>query len=189
MLIEEILDHARIESGVIDIETSNCNLQEIINSCIRSLSLEIDKNKNTISTEIDPALHDINTDETKIKRILINLISNANKFTQQGKITISGNISNGDIILRIKDSGIGIAKDQIERIFEPFSQADNSCTREHGGAGLGLTISKEYAMALGGKIFVESKEGKGTTAELRLPFCVPLHNDDPDIDINDSPAA
>jgi signal transduction histidine kinase len=189
MLIEEILDHARIESGVIDIETSNCNLHKIIDSCINYLSPEIEKNGNMVSVYIDPDLQDINTDEIKIKRILLNLISNANKFTQQGSITISGNLSDGDVVLRVKDTGIGIPKDQFECIFEPFSQADNSCTRQHGGAGLGLTISKEYAMALGGKITVHSQEGAGTTMELRLPYCIAFHDDNQDININNSPAA
>lgn len=189
ILIEEILDHAKVESGVIDIQTSNCNLQKIIHSCINYISLEIEKNGNSISTNIDTSLHNINTDETKVRRILMNLISNANKFTKQGKISIFGEINNGDIVLRIKDTGIGIPENQVHIIFEPFAQVDNSFTREHGGTGLGLTISQEYASALGGKISVVSHNGKGTIMEVRLPYCKALQKENSAVKINGSPAA
>jgi signal transduction histidine kinase len=188
-LFEEILDHAKVESGVIDIQTSNCNLRMIIDSCIKYISPELEKNKNTISTSLDEAMHNINTDETKIRRILMNLISNANKFTKQGKITINGEVRNGDIVLHVKDTGIGIPENQFQIIFEPFTQVDNSFTREHGGTGLGLTISQEYASALGGKISVVNHDGAGTIMEVRLPYCKAQKKEDSVAKANNSPAA
>lgn len=188
-LIEEILDHAKIESGVVDIKTNNFRLRDIINSCVEHIEEDAAKNENMISIRIDDNIQTINTDETKIKRILLNLISNANKFTRKGTVTITAKIDDGNIVVRVKDTGVGIPAKQFHNIFEPFTQVDNSYTRQHGGTGLGLTISQEYAKALGGIITVSSREGEGTVMELHLPYCIAQHNENAATPMRNSPAA
>lgn len=188
-LIEKILDHAKIESGIIDIQTVNCNLYKIVDSCVAYIIPDAKINGNMLVSDIDKNIQEINTDETKIKRIILNLISNANKFTRKGTITITGKVNNGEIIIQVKDTGIGIPENNFHKIFEPFRQVDNSYTRNHGGTGLGLTISLEYAKALGGEISVRSRVGVGTTMELRFPYCKVQNNDDSIQIKNSSPAA
>ena len=188
-LIEEILDHAKIESGVIDINTRNCQLQTIINSCVIYITPEANKNNNTLHVNIHGEIQPINTDDIKVKHILLNLLSNANKFTKDGTITITAHVEHGNIILRVSDTGIGMSEQQFHRIFEPFTQIDNSYARQHGGAGLGLTISREYARAIGGDISVNSREGKGTIMELCFPYCIAKSSKLSLREISNSPAA
>lgn len=188
-LIEEILDHAKIESGIIDIQTVNCSLHSIVDSCVAYVIPDATKNGNEFIVEIDKNIQKINTDETKIKRIILNLISNANKFTRNGTIKITGKIDNSEIIIHVKDTGIGIQGKNFHKIFEPFTQVDNSYTRNHGGTGLGLTISQEYAKALGGDISVRSRVGKGTTMALHFPYCKARVNNNSIEIIKSSPAA
>lgn len=188
-LIEEILDHAKIESGVIDLKTKDCWLNNIIDSCVSYIAPDASNNNNTIHVEHDKNINKLNTDETKIKRIILNLLSNANKFTKNGTVTISSYIKDGNVHVKVSDTGMGIPKDQFHKIFEPFTQIDNSYTRQHGGTGLGLTISREYARALEGDLTIESTEGKGTTAELRFPYCEAESNHIKDREKKQSPAA
>jgi signal transduction histidine kinase len=176
-LIEEILDHAKIESGMIDVQTNNCDLEEMITSCIAYIATEAMSQGNQISIDIDKKIQKINTDELKIKRIVLNLLSNANKFTMEGKIAISAHLDNANfIVLRISDTGVGIPPDQKEKIFEAFTQADNSYSRQHGGTGLGLTISREYAKSLGGNLGIVDHQGIGTVMEVKLPYCPAQEN-------------
>jgi signal transduction histidine kinase len=171
-LIEEILDHAKIESGMIDVQTNDCDLEEMITSCVAYITPEARSQSNNISIDIDKDIQAINTDEVKIKRIVLNLLSNANKFTKEGKIAVSAHLDKDNfIVLRVSDTGLGIPSDQKERIFEAFTQADNSYTRQHGGTGLGLTISREYAKSLGGNLGIVDHQGVGTIMEVKFPYC------------------
>ncbi len=172
-LIEGILDHAKIESGTIEINASDFILSDAIDSCISYIALDITKRNNTIQLVHDVDIKEINTDEVKIKRIILDLLNNANKFTCKGKITVDTNLDNGNIIIRISDTGIGISEHNIENIFEPFTQADNSFTRTHGGTGLGLTISREYARALEGDLKIIKHEGIGTIMQFSFPHRIP----------------
>jgi signal transduction histidine kinase len=176
-LIEEILDHAKIESGMIDVQTNNCDLKEMIDSCVSYIAPEAMTQGNKISIDIDDKIQEINTDEVKIKRIVLNLLSNANKFTKQGEIAINAYIdSDNFVVLRVSDTGVGIPANQRDKIFEAFTQADNSYTRQHGGTGLGLTISREYAKSLGGNLAIVDHQGAGTIMEVKFPYCPSLED-------------
>jgi signal transduction histidine kinase len=113
------------------------------------------------------------SDAVKVKQILMNLVSNANKFTRNGSVSIniSSAIENGAACFNflVKDSGIGIEPDQLDRIFDPFEQADLSMTRQYQGTGLGLTITKRFCEMLGGAITIKSTPGQGTTCHVSLP--------------------
>ncbi|MFN2128702.1 MAG: sensor histidine kinase [Anaerolineales bacterium] len=189
ILIEEILDHAKIESGVIDIQTRNCHINDIIESCVAYVTPDANKNENTITLALSGDIQEINTDDVKVKRVILNLISNANKFTNNGTISVSTQINDHNIVVKVEDTGIGIADTDIQKIFEPFTQIDNSYSRQHGGTGLGLTISKEYANALGGKITLSSQKDVGTIVEFIFPYCIAKQLDISEAQSKKSPAA
>jgi signal transduction histidine kinase len=134
----------------------------------------VQKNRNRLEIEIQPGLGEIHSDLTKIRQTLFNLLSNASKFTEDGTIRLS--VASGEengtkkLKLTVTDSGIGISPEQMERLFEAFTQADESTTRKYGGTGLGLTISREFCRMLGGDITAESVVGKGSTFTVTLPF-------------------
>jgi CheY-like chemotaxis protein len=135
-----------------------------------------DKNKNTMEVSISDDIGDMHADVTKVRQILFNLISNAAKFTSNGRITLFGERrtgENGDIIrLGVSDDGIGVAADKLERIFEEFSQADDSTTKNFGGTGLGLALVRRFCQMMGGEIWVESTVGEGSSFILELPAVV-----------------
>jgi len=120
---------------------------------------------------IDPKLPTVRTDPIKIKQVILNLLSNAAKFTHQGRVTITARRPESDdgILIEVADTGIGIRKSDLANIFEDFRQVDQSSTREYGGTGLGLSITKKLLHLLGGTIRVESTFGSGTTFTVWLP--------------------
>src|SRR2546426_3740092 len=114
----------------------------------------------------------IETDDQKLRQVLINLAGNAIKFTREGSVTLglaSAEGADGAVLISIADTGIGIPQDKLETIFEAFRQADSSTTREFGGTGLGLTISRSLVQLLGGTVSVQSEEGKGSIFTIKLP--------------------
>src|SRR5204862_6619972 len=114
----------------------------------------------------------IETDDQKLRQVLINLAGNAIKFTREGTVTLrlaSAEGADGAVLISIADTGIGIPQDKLETIFEAFRQADSSTTREFGGTGLGLTISRSIVQLLGGTVSVQSEEGKGSIFTIKLP--------------------
>ena len=173
-LVEDILDIQEYETGVPDINIKTLDvynlIQEVCNNCSESIRI----NQNELSIEIDERLSVIDGDEYKIKKILANLVKNAAKFTEKGKITISANLAklhnHKFIFISVKDTGIGITEQNINNIFKKFTQADASTTRKYDGAGLGLAISQNLALIMGGDICVESEPGTGSIFKLRLPI-------------------
>ncbi|MDH5630730.1 MAG: ATP-binding protein [Gammaproteobacteria bacterium] len=170
-IINDILDYSKIEAGKIEIEHIDFDLNQLSQECISSFDL-IAKNKNIeLVTTIDKGTpFYLNSDPTRIKQIIINLLSNAFKFTSKGKITLKishfsrTENSHENIYLKVEviDTGIGIAKDKQENLFTEFSQLDNSTSRKYGGTGLGLVICKKLSELLGGEIGIESEKGKGS---------------------------
>jgi CheY-like chemotaxis protein len=129
-----------------------------------------DKNDNVIKVVCPVDIGSFRSDQTKVKQCLLNLLSNANKFTSKGTLTLTvAREADSGVCLRVSDTGVGMTKDQLGRLFEAFSQADASTTKRFGGTGLGLAITKHFCTALGGDVTVESTPGTGSTFTIRLP--------------------
>ncbi|HKH63595.1 MAG TPA: CHASE3 domain-containing protein, partial [Flavitalea sp.] len=169
-LIDEILDLSKIEAGKMELEYNDVNLSAFTDE-LQSLFSPIAKDKGigfSISV-FEGVPGSIETDRLRLEQILRNLISNALKFTKKGMVQLKIGKLNGSITFSVKDTGIGIAKEKQQTIFEAFQQADGSTRRQFGGTGLGLSISRELAKLLGGEIKLESEEGKGSEFILVLP--------------------
>lgn len=171
-LIDEILDLSKIEAGKMELEVAEVRIDEIT-ADIRSLFMPIAKDKHLelvigVSGDVP---HAFTTDKMRLSQILKNLLSNAFKFTSQGKVGLAIGYNENDKVLSfaVSDTGIGIAKSKQGLVFEAFQQADGSTRRKFGGTGLGLSISKQLAVLLGGNIKLESKEGEGSTFTLTIP--------------------
>ena len=178
-LINDILDFSKIEAGKLNLELVESDLPQILESIQSLLGPSAgDKGIHLRILQCDQLPRRIRTDPIRLKQCLINLVSNAIKFTAKGHVylNVSQETTEGQpdrIRFDIEDTGIGIAADQMERIFEAFTQADSSTTRQYGGTGLGLTITKRLAELLGGTLTVTSQPGHGSVFTLRLPL-VPL---------------
>lgn len=169
-IINDMLDLSKIESGKLELEEQPFELRKCINEALVLLALKA-KEKGLKLTFLDtpeiPTM--VVGDITRLRQVLVNLVSNAIKFTETGGVEISAiarknmdNKSTQEIEFAVRDTGIGIAQKSLERLFKPFSQVNSSITRQYGGTGLGLAICKQLCELMGGKIWVESKVGKGT---------------------------
>ncbi|WP_227013997.1 response regulator [Paenibacillus psychroresistens] len=170
-LINDILDISKIEAGKMEVYFETCGLESIIEDVRTTVKPLMEANGNQL--EIHTLDGEITTDVTKLRQILLNLLSNASKFTKNGTIVfdISQQIRNDKIgyCFSVKDSGIGMSAEQVEKLFQPFTQADSSTTRNYGGTGLGLAISQRFCSIMGGDIYVESELGSGSTFTCWLP--------------------
>ncbi|MCZ6873445.1 MAG: response regulator, partial [bacterium] len=169
-LINDILDLSKIEAGRIEIYPMDFNLQPLIDTCLRTVEPMIDSDRLKLVKAVNDDLPMLYTDEDKLKQILMNLLSNAVKFTEQGFVTVTASQQGSDIAIGVTDTGIGIAEEALERIFEEFSQADSSTTRQYGGTGLGLPISRHLAHLMGGDITLQSSAGVGSTFTITIPL-------------------
>jgi len=180
VLVNEILDFARIESGRIEIESIPFSLREVVdNACSAMSSIAMEK-KLSLSCHVAPNLPPrLVGDPTKLHQILINLLSNAIKFTGSGQVVLHVEIpteetsSAGQLLFLVWDTGIGIPPDKLNIIFDSFSQADSSTTRNYGGSGLGLAICKRLVESMGGRIWVESTPGQGSMFFFTIHFELP----------------
>ena len=172
-LINDILDLSKIEAGRMDLYLERFDLSATLDEIVSTVSPLIEKNANKLDTDIPDDLGAIRADLTKLRQALFNLLSNAAKFTHNGKITLVARREHkpeGDwISLAVRDSGIGIAADKIQILFEEFRQADDSTTRNFGGTGLGLAITRRFCEMMGGNITVDSHPGEGSTFTIHLP--------------------
>jgi signal transduction histidine kinase/DNA-binding response OmpR family regulator/HAMP domain-containing protein len=172
-LINDILDFSKIEAGRTPINIDSGEISEIISNVMVTVEPMVTTKGVKLIQEVEPELPILNTDILKVKQILLNLLSNAAKFTDQGTISISAK-KHGDMIsISVKDDGIGIEPKNLDRVFEEFSQIDSSNARKYKGTGLGLPIAKNYARLLGGNLTVQSEFGKGSTFILILPPAFP----------------
>ena len=169
-LINTVLDISKIEAGRMDVLPSNFRISAMIDLCYNT-ALPLLKPGVILEKNVDENLSFVFSDQDKIRQIVLNLLSNAAKFTHQGKILLSA-YRDGETTLKITvaDTGIGICPEALPRIFKEFQQADNSTTRQYGGTGLGLTISQNLTYLLGGEIAVESEPGRGSTFTLKIPI-------------------
>jgi signal transduction histidine kinase len=170
-IINEILDISRIEAGRMPLQVSRFRIPELVSEVRAELEPIILRSNLTVTLDLGTDIRPITSDRQKVKQIVLNLLSNALKFTHQGSVTISARRPNDERVLQlsVSDTGIGIAPADQDRIFEDFRQLDNTPTRPYGGTGLGLSICKRLAQMLGGAISVESQLGQGSTFTLTLP--------------------
>jgi two-component system sensor histidine kinase RpfC len=181
-LVDDILDISKIEAGKITIENINFDLHALINNTAKMFTTSAQEKGLLLLTHISPELpYQLYGDPLHIRQILMNLISNAIKFTNQGQIEITveksphlhNDIKNNiNISFKVSDTGIGIDEEEVSRIFNVFTQADDSITRRYGGSGLGTTISKQLVQLMNGKIYVTSKLSEGSTFGFNLPFSI-----------------
>lgn len=176
-LIGDILDLARIETKKIFISLTYFNPCQIIDEVVATLNSSIKQNQNKLVLQCQQDMGTMYSDKGKVNQIIFNLVSNAAKFTEYGTITIMSNqVQVNDkphLRLIVEDTGIGIAQENLDRIFEHFQQEDDSLTRPYEGAGLGLTITRHYINMLNGLLQVESEVNKGTRFEILLPWEMP----------------
>ncbi|XUU61136.1 ATP-binding protein [Erythrobacter sp. HA6-11] len=170
MLLNDILDLAKIEAGHVTIEREATDLGELIRDCVRLHQASAQKKGLALTCE--GARHGpyIITDDLRLRQILLNLLSNAVKFTERGSITLRHSIRDEFVEIEVEDTGIGINEDRLATIFEPFEQAESDTARRFGGTGLGLTISRQLAELLEGQLDVASAPGVGSRFMLRIPY-------------------
>ncbi len=172
-IINEILDLSKIEAGRIDIEVQEFQVQDIIDTVGEMVKPLITENNNTLKVECAKNLGVMKSDLTRLRQILFNFLSNAAKFTEEGEIALrvfrESDIEGDTMVFSVSDTGIGMTKEQLDMVFQPFTQADTSTTRKYGGTGLGLTVNREIARLMGGEVMGKSSPGKGTTFTVRLP--------------------
>jgi signal transduction histidine kinase/DNA-binding response OmpR family regulator len=179
-LINDVLDLSKVEAGKMDIHAEPFDTQGMIDSVVSTIWPLADRNGNAVKVETEDLPGQMTSDLTKVRQILLNLLSNACKFTHEGTVTLSGHVEpaaaaggegawHGEtVVFRVADTGIGMTPEQMGALFQPFVQADASTTRKYGGTGLGLTISRRFARLLGGDVTVESEPGAGTVFTVRL---------------------
>jgi len=169
-LITKIFDLSRLEEGKAEIKLEQTNIKEIIKNELKLIKPIANKKGIKIKVNMQKTPKTVKTDGYWIRQILSNLLNNSIKFTKKGYIQISSYTQDKKIIIKVKDTGIGISKDNLTKIFTKFFQAQPTETREYLGTGLGLNISQQAIELLGGKISVESKKGKGTTFTFTIPI-------------------
>jgi PAS domain S-box-containing protein len=168
-LINDILDLSKIEAGKMPVYVERVSIPELINDVAQQVEQLVTAKSLSFSSEVSPDCPTVDTDKTKVKQILLNLLSNAAKFTNRGSIRITANCTRDAIVLEVIDTGVGIKPEEINLIWEDFRQLDQSRTRSYGGTGLGLSITRRLTQQLGGEIDVRSVFGEGTTFSVRLP--------------------
>ena len=173
-LINDVLDLSKIEAGKMEVHIEAFDLTAFARNVESTITPLVHKNLNTMEVRCGPDLRSMHSDATKVRQVLFNLLSNASKFTRDGVIALEierDEVTSGDdcIVFRVRDSGIGMTAEQLGRVFDAFSQAEETTARDYGGTGLGLAITQQFCEILGGSIRCESEPGIGSTFEVRLP--------------------
>ncbi len=167
-VINDILDFSKIEAGKIDLETIDFNMRDHLEATLKTLAFRADEKGLELLCEVVPEVPEmVRGDSNRLRQIVVNLVGNAIKFTNEGEVALKVRVDSeehGDHVMHfiVSDSGVGISPEKLELVFQPFSQADSSTTRKYGGTGLGLSISARLVEMMGGKIWVESKVGRGS---------------------------
>ena len=168
-LVNDVLDLSKIEAGKMELHLETFEVIAVVDEVTSVVRPTIETKENTLQVVIDDNLGEMHTDITKLHQILLNLLSNAAKFTEKGTIQLDVKHDGEWINFCLTDNGIGMTREQQQKLFKPFMQADSSTTRRYGGTGLGLAITKQFAQMMGGTVWVESEFGHGSTFMLSLP--------------------
>ena len=177
-LINDVLDLSKIEAGRMELVPEPFELRPVIDDVVTTVRPLVDKNRNRLDVCYNGELGKMRSDQTRIRQVLFNLLSNACKFTEDGVITLEASRvqrdGDGDwLVFRVRDSGIGMTQEQLGRLFEAFSQAEASTAARYGGTGLGLALSRRFCQMMGGDIAVESVPGSGSTFTIEVPATAP----------------
>ncbi len=176
VLINDVLDLSKIEAGKMELFLEDFDIQELVDGVVTGIQPMAAQNSNRVKVNYlnDPGT--ARADATKVRQSLLNLLSNSSKFTKQGEITLDVSIEASDegeqVIYKVTDTGIGMTKEQMGRLFQEFSQAETSISREYGGTGLGLALSQRFTQMMGGDITAESTYGSGSVFTIRMPRVV-----------------
>jgi signal transduction histidine kinase len=168
-LVSAVLDVARIESGAVDVRLEAFDLRAVLDEVAITGAALASARGNAFRLEADLDRPGLVSDPTKLRQILLNLLGNAARFTERGQIVLAVRSDEGGLRAEVRDTGVGIPADHLDRVFERFVQLDPSSTRVHGGTGLGLAVARGLAVALGGSLVAESEVGRGSTFRLTLP--------------------
>src|SRR6266487_534615 len=175
-LINDVLDISKIEAGKMDIFLETIDVPAMVQDVVNTIKPLVQKNGNTFTVECAENLGPMRADATKVRQALFNLLSNACKFTDKGAIALQVSRERGNgaghFVFRVRDSGIGMTPEQINKLFKAFTQADASTTRKYGGSGLGLAITRHFCQMMGGEVTAESEVGKGSAFTVKLPAVV-----------------
>ncbi len=169
-LINNILDLAKVEAGRMELSLEQVNIRNLLKEALETVKPLMQQNGNRLESTIDGELKDLRIDREKLLQSLLNLLSNAGKFTTSGTVTLTARLDRKLLCIDVSDTGIGISPDQQVVIFEEFRQADGSTTRKFEGTGLGLAITRRFCRLMGGDILLSSTPGAGSTFTIRIPL-------------------
>jgi signal transduction histidine kinase/CheY-like chemotaxis protein len=172
-LINDVLDLSKVEAGKMKLFLETFDVASLVQDVVATAEPLVEKNGNRLEVLCAPDVAQIREDVTKVRQVLLNLLSNAAKFTENGTITLEvvreADVTGSWVVFRVRDTGIGMTPEQTAKLFQAFTQADGSTMRKYGGTGLGLALSRKFCVMMGGDINVESAAGKGSTFIVRLP--------------------
>jgi signal transduction histidine kinase len=171
-LINQVLDLSKIEAGKLELNPQTVQLEPLIDEVVGTARQLAEQNKNSLLVDVQENVGALTVDPMRLRQILLNLLSNACKFTKQGEVALRARkVSNGGhfVELSVSDTGIGMTPEQQAKLFEEFSQADATTAQRFGGTGLGLAITRKLARMMGGDVMVTSEHGKGSMFTVRLP--------------------
>ena len=172
-LINDVLDLSKVEAGKMKLFLETFDVAKVVEEVVSTASPLVEKNGNKLVVRCAPHVGQLREDITKVRQVLLNLLSNAAKFTDKGTVSLDvtreEDVAGTWVVFRVRDTGIGMTPEQLGRLFQAFTQADGSTQRKYGGTGLGLALSRKFCVMMGGDINAESEAGKGSTFTMRLP--------------------
>jgi signal transduction histidine kinase/CheY-like chemotaxis protein len=172
-LINDVLDLSKVEAGKMKLFLETFDVANLVDEVVATATPLVEKNGNRLEVHSAPDVGQIREDVTKVRQVLLNLLSNAAKFTEKGTVSLEAareaDVTGSWVVFRVRDTGIGMTPEQQAKLFQAFTQADGSTMRKYGGTGLGLALSRKFCVMMGGDINVESSPGQGSTFVVRLP--------------------
>ena len=172
-LINDVLDLSKVEAGKMKLFLETFDVSQLVEEVTATAQPLVEKNGNRLEVHVASDVGQIREDVTKVRQVLLNLLSNAAKFTEKGtvrlQVTREADVTGSWVVFRVRDTGIGMTPEQTTKLFQAFTQADGSTMRKYGGTGLGLALSRKFCVMMGGDINVESTPGQGSTFTVRLP--------------------
>ena len=172
-LINDVLDLSKVEAGRVELHIERVDIETLVQDVASTVRPMVDRNGNKLEIALHGEAGALDTDATRLRQILVNLLSNAAKFTEKGTVRLEASREGDSVVFRVEDTGIGMTEEQLGRVFEPFAQADESTTRRFGGTGLGLAICRQFCELLGGSVEAKSTPGSGSAFTVRLPVGAP----------------